>query len=146
VASRLGTDASLDRFYFLGSGSRYGLACELSLKMKEMSLSHSEPFHFMEFRHGPKSMVTDSTLLVGLVSESNRPYEMAVLDDMRALGAQVLALDEQRADVTFDSGVSEAMRGALYMPIGQLLGFARALHNGLNPDRPNNLDAVVTLA
>jgi glucosamine--fructose-6-phosphate aminotransferase (isomerizing) len=35
--------------------------------MKEMSLSHSEPFHFMEFRHGPMSMVTDTTAIVGLV-------------------------------------------------------------------------------
>ena len=65
LARGLGADAGLDRFYFLGSGPRYGLACELSLKMKEMSLSHSEPFHFLEFRHGPKSMVTETTLMVG---------------------------------------------------------------------------------
>jgi glucosamine--fructose-6-phosphate aminotransferase (isomerizing) len=42
LARKLGSDAALDRFYFLGSGPRYGLACEPSLKMKEMSLSHSE--------------------------------------------------------------------------------------------------------
>ena len=27
----------------VSAGPRYGLACELSLKMKEMSISHSEP-------------------------------------------------------------------------------------------------------
>ncbi|HEY5158354.1 MAG TPA: SIS domain-containing protein, partial [Anaerolineales bacterium] len=53
LAAELGRDASIDRFFWLGSGARHGLACELSLKMKEMSLSHSEPFYFMEFRHGP---------------------------------------------------------------------------------------------
>ena len=141
----LGRDSTLDRFYFLGSGARYGLACELSLKMKEMSLSHSEPFHFMEFRHGPKSMVTPSTLIVGLVSESNREYEQAVMDDMRAMGARTLALGEHNGDVAFHSGVSEAGRNVLYLPVGKLLAFARSLHNGLNPDRPNNLDAVVRL-
>jgi glucosamine--fructose-6-phosphate aminotransferase (isomerizing) len=62
LAAELGRDASIDRFYWLGSGPRQGLACELSLKMKEMSLSHSEPFHYMEFRHGPKSMITPSAL------------------------------------------------------------------------------------
>lgn len=145
LTQTLGKDFSLDRFYFLGSGPRYGLASELSLKMKEMSLSHSEPFHFMEFRHGPKSMVTPSTLIVGLVSESNRAHEMAVLDDMRALGARVVAIGEQVGEVVFNSGVSEAARNVLYLPVGQRLAFERSLHNGLNPDRPNNLDVVVRL-
>jgi glucosamine--fructose-6-phosphate aminotransferase (isomerizing) len=145
VALKLGTDAALDRFYFLGSGPRYGLACELNLKMKEMSLSHSEPFHFMEFRHGPKSMVTPSTLMVGLVSEANRAHEMMVLDEMRQQGAQVLALGEREADVAFASQVSEAARDALYLPVGQLLAFERAVSRGLDPDRPHNLDAVVKL-
>ncbi len=37
LAQSLGEDRSLERFYFLGSGLRYGLAREASLKMKEMS-------------------------------------------------------------------------------------------------------------
>ena len=32
AVQRLGENRSFDRFYFLGSGPRYGLACELSLK------------------------------------------------------------------------------------------------------------------
>jgi glutamine---fructose-6-phosphate transaminase (isomerizing) len=71
IAKEVGSDLSLDRFYLLGSGPRYGLAAEVSLKLKEMSLSHSEPFHFLEYRHGPMSMVTDKTLLYGLLSEAN---------------------------------------------------------------------------
>ena len=145
VIHRLGTDNKLDRFYFLGSGARYGLACELSLKMKEMSLSHSEPFHFLESRHGPKAMVTPGTLIIGLVSESNMAHELAVLEDMRALGAQVLAIGEQETDVAFASGLREAARNALYLPVGQMLAFEHALHNGHNPDRLHNLDAVVIL-
>jgi glutamine---fructose-6-phosphate transaminase (isomerizing) len=145
LASRLGRDGSIDRFYFLGSGSRYGLACELSLKMKEMSLSQSEPFHVLEFRHGPQAMVTRSALLVGLIGESSRAHELAVLDDMRALGGRTLAIGEQRYDVAFDSGLSPAVGDVLYLPVGQLLAFERALHNGLNPDRPTNLSAVVKL-
>ena len=91
LAGNLGRSNSFERFYFLGSGARYGLACEISLKMKEMSLSHSEPFHFMEFRHGPKSMVNERTLVIGLLSAANRPHEQAVLDDMRSLGRALSA-------------------------------------------------------
>jgi glutamine---fructose-6-phosphate transaminase (isomerizing) len=145
LAGRLGRDGSLDRFYFLGSGPRYGLARELSLKMKEMSLSQSEPFHVLEFRHGPQAMVTPSALLVGLIAENSREHELAVLDDMRALGGRTLAIGERDLDVAFDSGLSQAARDLLYLPVGQLLAFERALHNGLDPDRPTNLAAVVKL-
>lgn len=142
----LGRNDGLDRFYFLGSGPRYGLAGELSLKMKEMSLSHSEPFHFLEFRHGPMSMVTSSTLIVGLVSESGRPHEETVLREMRALGARIFTVGEKDADVAFSSGLSEAAGNLLYLPVGQLLALQRSLSRGLDPDRPLHLSAVVRLA
>jgi len=141
----IGSDATIDRFYFLGSGPRYGLACELSLKMKEMSISHSEPFHFMEFRHGPRAMAGPGALLVGLVSDANQAHELAVLEDIRGQGARVLAIGERAADVAFGAGLSAAASDLLYLPVGQLLGFQRALHNGCNPDRPENLAAVVVL-
>ena len=145
LAERLGRDTALERFYFLGSGPLYGLACELSLKLKEMTLSHSEPFHFLEFRHGPQSMVTDTTLIVGLVSEVNGDKERAVLKEMQARGARVLSLANTDADVTFGADVPEALRNPLYLPVVQLLAFHRSLAKGLNPDRPNNLEAVVML-
>jgi glucosamine--fructose-6-phosphate aminotransferase (isomerizing) len=145
LARRMGEDRRFDRFYFLGSGSRYGLACELSLKMKEMSLSHSEPFHFLEFRHGPKSMVTASTLLIGLVSQSNYGQEHAVLEEMKAMGGAVLEIGEEGEGVAFRSGLDEAIRNPLYLPVGQLLAFARSTAKGLNPDAPKNLEAVVRL-
>ncbi len=145
LARQLGADDTLARVFFLGSGSRYGLACELSLKMKEMSLSESEPFHFLEFRHGPQSMAGPGTLIIGLLSETNRRHEAAVLDDMRGRGARVLALAERDADVAFEAGGDEAARNLLYLPFGQMLAYERAVWRGLNPDRPHNLEAVVKL-
>jgi glucosamine--fructose-6-phosphate aminotransferase (isomerizing) len=99
----------------------------------------------MEFRHGPMSMVTPSTLLVGLLSEQNHDRERAVLNEMRQRGARLLVMAEMEADVEFASGVDEALRNVLYLPIGQLLAFERSLHKSLDPDRPHNLDAVVKL-
>jgi glutamine---fructose-6-phosphate transaminase (isomerizing) len=154
LAADLGRDATIDRFYWLGSGPRHGLACELSLKMKEMSLSHSEPFHFMEFRHGPKSMVTPSSLTIGLSSTINGQQETSVLEDVKALGGRVLTVAESGTEsspsgvdpeVHFESGLDEAVRNVLYLPVGQLIAFERSISKGLNPDRPSNLDAVVKL-
>ncbi len=145
LAERHGRNLALERFYFLGSGARYGLASELSLKMKEMTLSHSEPFHFMEFRHGPKSMANEQTLMIGLVSEMNNVSEQAVLNDMKKQGAHILSLGENNADISLSSKVPEIIRNVLYLPVIQLLAYERSLAKGLNPDKPNNLDAVVVL-
>ena len=146
-ARQLGENLNFDRFYFLGSGIRYGLACEANLKMKEMTLTHSEPFHFLEFRHGPMSMVNQNAVLVGLLSDANRIHEAKVLSEMKMLGATVAGFGdvEPDADVIFESGIPESVRGVLYLPVLQLMAFYRSVAKGLNPDRPNNLTAVVKL-
>lgn len=152
LARQLGEDASIDRFFFLGSGPFYGLACEAMLKMKEMSLSYSEAYHFLEFRHGPMAMIDRRSLVVGMVGEAALAHEAAVLREMRQLGARVLAitpvqLRSEEADwqVLVPRGLGDIDRAALYLPISQLMTFWRALHNGLDPDLPTNLNAVVHL-
>jgi len=145
IAELLGKNLELDRIYFLGSGGRYGLACELSLKMKEMSLTHSEAFHFLEFRHGPKAMVNRNTLVVGLVSEINAGHELTVIQDIQDLGAVIITIGENDADISFNSGLEEVIRNILYLPFGQMMAYERSIAKGLDPDHPNNLDSVVKL-
>lgn len=145
LASLHGKNLKFDRIYFLGSGGRYGLACELNLKMKEMSLTHSEAFHFLEYRHGPKSMVNRNTLVIGLVSAANSKHERAVLKDVHELGAEILSIGENETDVSFNSGLEEVIRNILYLPFGQMLAYERSLSKGFDPDRPEHLDQVVRL-
>ncbi len=152
MAQSLGRDATIRQVFFLGSGPRYGLACEVMLKLKEMSLTSSEAYHFLEFRHGPKSMVDEGTLVVGLLSDAAREAEQPVLREMKGLGGRVLILAEDGeglgwADhvVRFESGLPEMYRLPLYLPLLQLFAFHRAVGKGLNPDTPRNLDAVVQL-
>jgi glucosamine--fructose-6-phosphate aminotransferase (isomerizing) len=144
-AKVVGENLNFDRFYFLGSGIRYGLACEVNLKMKEMTLTHSEPFHFLEFRHGPMSMVNENAVVVGMLSDANQAHEAKVLSEMKMLGGTVTAIGESEADVCFESHIPESVRCVLYLPVIQLMAFYRSLAKGLNPDRPTNLTAVVKL-
>jgi glucosamine--fructose-6-phosphate aminotransferase (isomerizing) len=154
TASAYGKDKGISRFFFLGSGARYGLACEAMLKMKEMSLSYSEAYHFLEFRHGPMSMVDSNSLVVGLLGRQATSYEIDVLKDMRDLGSKVLALGpKQAADsvhwldhfIALETDELGMLGEVLYMPILQLIAFERALTNDRDPDKPNNLTAVVVL-
>ncbi len=154
LAADLGQQMTIRRFFFLGNGPCYGLASEAMLKMKEMSLSDSEAYHTLEFRHGPKSMVDSETLVIGLLSDEARAQESAVLAEMRGLGARLLILDDQgrTADLVGEayrvwlaSGLPTADRLVLYLPVLQLLAYHRSMAKGLNPDEPRNLTAVVTL-
>lgn len=149
LARTLAEDTTIQRFFFLGTDTLYGLACEAMLKMKEMSLSYSEAFHTLEFRHGPMSMVDQSALVIGLLSDSALRHEQAVLKQMFLQGARTLSISEGEAEAQFhialQSGIPETARAILYLPVLQLLAYYRALRNGQNPDQPVNLEAVVTL-
>jgi glucosamine--fructose-6-phosphate aminotransferase (isomerizing) len=149
-----GRALDIERIFFLGGGPLYGLANEAMLKTKEMSLSHSEAYHPLEFRHGPMSLADEHTLVVGLLSDTGLAEELSVLKDMKELGARTLALAEDTSlfagwqpdhVVELRSGLDEWERGPLYLPIVQRIAYHRALAKGLNPDRPRNLQAVVEL-
>lgn len=142
--------AAADRFeriFYLGSGALYGLACEGMLKMKEMSLTSAEAFHTLEFRHGPKSMVDEKTLIIGLLDANHAESEKRVIREMAALGATTLsfaASPSAGADVTLTPNTARPSL-VYYLPFVQWLAYQRALNKGLNPDTPRHLDQVVIL-
>jgi glucosamine--fructose-6-phosphate aminotransferase (isomerizing) len=139
--------------YVLGSGARYGLANEGALKMKEMSLTGAEPFHFLEFRHGPQSMVDQGTLVIGLVSDAACDLEMQVLREMRALGGAVLAItprpaggdDASFVEIPIAPGLSEVAGLPCYMPPLQLAAYHQAMRRGVDCDAPRNLKHFIEL-
>jgi glucosamine--fructose-6-phosphate aminotransferase (isomerizing) len=138
----------------LGQGPFYGLACECSLKLSEMSVSYGQSFHTLEFRHGPKSVVSAETLIMFLISETGYAAECDVLEEVKGLGGTTLTL-VNRADsrmrassdllVEFDFEIPELARLAAYVFAGQLVGLYTGLGKGLDPDNPRNLSRVVVL-
>jgi glucosamine--fructose-6-phosphate aminotransferase (isomerizing) len=154
LPERIGKNIGIERFFFLGNTILYGVACEAMLKTKEMTCSWSEAFHTLEFRHGPMSVVNQQALVVGLIGDGAVDAEIAVLRHMKRLGAQTLALCEQRGHfdwsgvdtvIELASGLSEVERAVLYLPPLQWIALYRALAKGLDPDQPTNLTAVVEL-
>jgi fructoselysine-6-P-deglycase FrlB-like protein len=113
------------QYAFLGRGWTVGLAHEAALKMKEASLSWTESYPAMEYRHGPISIATTGTAtwVIG-----DAPAGLA--DQVRATGARWVesALDP----------VAELVRV-------QRLAVAVAARRGLDPDRPRHLTRSVVL-
>ena len=139
---------------FLGQGPFYGVASECMLKVKEMSCSSAQVFHTLEFRHGPKSIVSPETLVSFCLSESGYEAEREVLEEVKSLGGKTLVVANaadnrarQSADflVELNLAVPEYARLTSYVFAGQLLGLFTGLKKGLDPDRPPNLSRAVVL-
>ena len=141
-------------YVFLGQGAFHGIAREAALKVMEMSCSYSQFFHALEFRHGPKAIVSPATCLTFFVSRTAKEAETEVLSEMKELGAVVVAVCDRAngeirksADLIFEidfQGDEIALLAPFVVPC-QLMGFFTGLQKGLNPDQPKNLTRVVIL-
>jgi len=141
-------------YVFLGQGPFYGIAREAALKVMEMSCSYSQFFHALEFRHGPKAIVSPATCLTFFLSDSGYEAEAEVLEEMKELGGVIIAVcnrasgDIRRAsDLVIELGADgdELVRLAPSTVPCQLFGYFSGLRKGLNPDQPKNLTRVVIL-
>ncbi|MEV5149166.1 SIS domain-containing protein [Streptomyces sp. NPDC052727] len=114
------------QFTFLGRGWTVGLAHEAGLKMREASLSWTESYPAMEYRHGPISVTTEGTAtwMLGAAPDG-------LAEQVRATGA-----------LWIEGGLD---------PLAELvriqrLAVAVAAARGLDPDRPRHLTRSVILA
>ena len=141
-------------YVFLGQGPFHGIAREAALKVMEMSCSYSQFFHALEFRHGPKAIVSPATCLTFFVSDTAQKAETEVLSEMKELGGVILTICNranpqirQSSDlvIELDLNGNELALLAPYTVPCQLMGFFTGLQKGLNPDEPKNLSRVVIL-
>jgi glucosamine--fructose-6-phosphate aminotransferase (isomerizing) len=144
---------NFDDVSFLGQGPLFSIACETALKVMESSSTYAQYFHTLEFRHGPKSVVSSNTLVGALISESGQESEAPVLQEMKALGSLTLAVVNQATDalrsvdllIELNLPVPELARLSIFVVWGQLLGCYHGLAKGLDPDAPQNLSRVVMI-
>jgi tagatose-6-phosphate ketose/aldose isomerase len=142
-----------ERVVYLGGTEFKGLAREAALKLLELSdgkvvaLADTP----LGFRHGPKTIVNERTLVVMFLSNDPyaRRYETDVLNELRTDGvaARVLALQAgaaaagaAAADTVALSGADGAADLALSFPFvvfAQAFALLQSLALGLRPDTPN---------
>ena len=145
---------AIDDYIFLGQGAFHGIAREAALKVMEMSCSYSQFFHTLEFRHGPKAIVSPATCLMFFLSKTGYDAEVEVLEEMKELGAVIVTVcQEANASVKRSSDLvieveidgDELASLAPYIVPAQLFGFFSGIQKDLTPDQPKNLTRVVIL-
>ena len=153
IASNIVDEFAFDRIVYLGSNVLKGVSQESSLKMLELTAGKTVSVFDtpLGFRHGPKSIIDDSTLTVVYVSDdeytykyefdlikeissqrknnklviiSNKPY-----DEMKSLADYTYAYDIKH-------NLNNAELGLAYITFAQTLSVLKSLSLGLTPDNP----------
>ncbi len=144
-----------DRVVYLGSHVFKGMAREAGLKLLELTNGGIATLFDspLGFRHGPKTFVTDTTLVVVFVSNDShtRRYDVDLLDELRrdAQAGRVIAVTAQDGLEAYDHirirGMDRAPDIDLIFPfiaVAQIFAFQQSLQRGLTPDQPNTQGTV----
>ena len=128
-----------NHFVYLGAGANYGLATEGSLKLQEMSITYSQAFHPMEYRHGPIALIDSASVVVILYTADTAEEEAKLAAELQSKGARVIGFGGP-GDLTIPA------TGPATLPALQMLGELVALQKGIDTETPRHLTKVVVLA
>ena len=148
LGRRIGEEAAIRKFAFVGSGPLRGLAREAQLKIKEMVLLPADAYPLLDYRHGPKSNVDAGMLVTVLSTDRTRAVEAEFLAEMKSLQGRLLFIGE-RADaavsscadylVELESGLPDFARDVLCLVPLHFLAYYKSLAEGQSPSTPKNL-------
>ena len=156
-SSRLSEIAELDfkRVVFLGSGPLKGAAEESHLKVLELTDGQiiCQYDSFLGFRHGPRAVIDESTLIIYLFSKDPYVYnyEVDLVKSINSnehflfsigIGQCLNVLEDLDLNLTIDLGFGGNKIPDDFFTIcsvipAQILGFYKSMSLGLTPDSPS---------
>jgi tagatose-6-phosphate ketose/aldose isomerase len=146
------------RAVFLGSGPLSGTATESHLKMQELTNGRviCKNDSYLGFRHGPKSVIDEHTLVVYILSSNEYAYqyEKDLMDSMKKGTAPLMEIAISEAGIA-EPGFQHVLRlsengrktedellAVCYILPAQILSFYKSIDLGLRPDAPSANDAI----
>jgi len=144
---------NFERAVFLGSGTMKGIARESQLKLQELTDGKvvCKYDSFLGFRHGPKAVINENTLLTYIFSNNKyvNKYEVDLANDVSngrapifSLGIMESRIENIHLDLEIILGdgkseLSEEFFAIVSVLPAQILGFFKSFYFGLNPDNPS---------
>jgi tagatose-6-phosphate ketose/aldose isomerase len=152
-------ELDFNRAVFLGSGLFAGIARESHLKLQELTDGKVVCKHdtFLGFRHGPKAVIDEKTLITYLFSNNSysQKYEVDLVksvnsgrNGMHQVGIMEKEIDNLTLDtkIILSKGIEsldEEFLPVLLIIFAQLLGFFKSLNLGFKPDSPSE-EGIIT--
>lgn len=145
-------NAPWKRVVYLGSGGLQGVARESALKVLELTAGQLAAFYDSPtgFRHGPKSLVDNETLVIVFVSSHpyTRQYDLDLIAELRRdrQAMQVVAIASE-SDAVIEAGphiLLPAARAFLdielafcFLIYAQVFALTQSIRSGNTPDTPS---------
>lgn len=145
----------IERIIYLGSSTSKGIGRESSLKVLELTAgkvnaNYDTP---LGFRHGPKSVVDDTTTTVIYISNDDytRKYDLDLTNEMLShrkndkvvvVGCNIDEEIKEKADYVFELDLidysigNEALLPMQQIVFGQIFGFVKSMNLNITPDNP----------
>lgn len=145
-------DLDAERIVYLGSGVLKGLCQEMALKNLELTSGKKVTVceSVLGFRHGPKSIINDNTLVIFMNStnEYTNLYDIDLIKEINGdIGKHKLAVISYKKNKELNGlctkyieidgeDVPEVFTVFNYMLFGQMFGLFSSLKLGISPDNP----------
>lgn len=153
TANKIVNEYDFNRVVYLGSNVLKGISQESSLKLLELTAGKTVAIFDtpLGFRHGPKSIIDDSTLIVVYVSgdDFTYNYEVDLIKEISSQrkknklavitnkpNAELEALADYVYAYNIDNTLNNVELGLAYITFAQCLSVLKSLSLGLTPDNP----------
>ena len=153
IAKKIVDEYDFRRIVYLGSNTLKGTSQESALKMLELTAGKVVTMYDtpLGFRHGPKSIIDDTTITVVYLSDDpyTRQYEKDLIKEMsgQRKGNKIVAVMSSQDDAVADMvdytvvyGLDEAYENVLlgldYILFAQTLAVLKSLSMSITPDNP----------
>ena len=151
-------NANINNIFILGKGKMYPIACEGSLKIKEICYIHSEPFSAGALKHGPFALLDETNMSILLIDHNDSSnyhslkstyYEIASRKTNLVVITNNISVLEELDILNSDNYILldslEYYNEILFVIILQYLAYVISIEKNINPDKPRNLAKVVTV-
>jgi glucosamine--fructose-6-phosphate aminotransferase (isomerizing) len=143
--------------FILGKHKLFPVACESSLKIKEVCYIHCEGFSAGSLKHGPFALLDDKNLTLLLI-DSN---DIANYNNLKSTYYEIVGRETNLFVITNSQNVINELQLAsenyllinkldyyneiLFTVLLQKLAYIISIAKGINPDKPKNLAKVVSV-
>ena len=140
---------TMDRLTVLGRGFNFATACEISLKVKELTYIASEGYSEADFRHGPIAVVQPGYPVILVAPQGHALAGMRdMLDTVKEKGAETLVIsneDDLLGQATNAMPIPTApewLSPIVGVMPGQIFAMQQAIVRGYEVDKPRGLSKV----
>lgn len=143
-----------ESIYYIGRGIDFVTAKEGSLKLKEISYIHSEPFQAGELKHGSIALMDKGTKVIAIATQEHTVEKTASnIQELTARGAEVYSigfkdysvLSENSSKAILLPKTLDILAPLLSVVPAQIIAYYTSVLKGNDVDKPRNLAKSVTV-